>query len=55
MGIRVVAKQMAAGVRGRDDFTRSLDPRTTVLLGNRCRRSLGGGEAYHPGHSIGVS
>lgn len=52
--ITVVAKQMAAGVCGRDDITRrSLDPRTTVLLRNRCRRSLG--EAYHPEHSIRVS
>lgn len=40
--ITVVAKQMAAGVCGRDDITRrSLAPRTTVLLRNRCRRSLG--------------
>lgn len=43
-GIGVVAEQMAAGARGRDDITgRLLVPRTTALLGDRCRRSLGGG------------
>ena len=41
---RGVAEQVAAGARGRDDITgRLLDPRTTALLGDRCRRSLGGG------------
>ena len=38
-----VAKQMAAGVRGRDDITgRLLDRRTTAMLGDRCKMSPGG-------------
>ena len=43
VGIGVVAEQMAAGARGRDDITgRWPDPRTAALLGDRCRRSLRG-------------
>lgn len=44
LGRGVVAEQMAAGGRGRDDITgRLLDQRTAALLGDRCRRSLRGG------------
>lgn len=42
--ITVVAKQMAAGFQGRNDITgRLLDQRTKALLGDRYKRSLGGG------------
>lgn len=51
--IRVVAKQMAAGVWGRNDIIqRLLAQRTTALLRNRSRGSLG--EACHLGHPIGA-
>lgn len=43
VGVGVVAEQMAAGAMGRDDITWRLpDPRTTALLGDRCRRSQKG-------------
>lgn len=52
--IRVVVKQMAAGVWGRNDIVqRLLAQRTTALLRNRCWGSLG--EACHLGHPIRVS
>lgn len=52
--IRIVTKQMAAGVWGKDDIIgRLLAQRTTALFRNRCMRSLG--EACHLGHPIGVS
>lgn len=55
VGVRTtVAKQMAAGVRGRDDITgRLLDQRTTALLGDRCK--IGLGEACHLGYPSRVS